>query len=301
MSRSWVLTALVGTVLLFVALSTASLSRAVGGLERQLSVRQRQGFTDELDVIALLRKERGALAAERSLLSQQIARMSRVLDGAPSPDLAAVGDLGATEESTEEAEESEAAPSVDAPDRPVPLDIEIMDDLSWEGLNARSRSIPSPRPNGMLLLQGDIERVLADESWNPGGKKLGAVETERLRKLLREYRYFARESIVECTETLLKPLMKDFDLAEAYVEFDPADDTIEAVRRDSNGIALISVTGPSEREGLRRRYYFEPDVYPEVYHWDQVETERGLERYVEIYELLNGAESPTDDETGAVQ
>ena len=53
----------------------------------------------------------------------------------------------------------------------------------------------------------------------------------------------------------------------------------------------MSISGTSDEPGKRRVYYFYPDEFPELYHQQSVESQRSLQTYVEIAELLGVSES----------
>ena len=71
-------------------------------------------------------------------------------------------------------------------------------------------------------------------------------------------------------------------LTAPYVEY-PRDEGPPAPGRP-----CVSHAEASDTPGMNRIYYFFPEEYPELVHQKRVETERGLETFLEIYYRLNG-------------
>jgi hypothetical protein len=234
-----------------------------------------------LAALETISRERGRFAIERARLVGHTARLEECIR--------ALGERGANRNpGTAPASEATSFdlqsryPELDLSRRPVPSEIPGMEPAEIEEVLHRRKSLP-PGLNSGLLLSGDVDHVLANSAWNPQGRNLTQAERMELSQLLGNYRYYARLSPVERYETYVKPEVPRLRAAEAYVEYAKGEGPPIAEG------ARISHAEPSERPGTKRIYYFHPDDYPDLAHHERVERERGLETFVRIYELINGA------------
>src|SRR5690606_12483363 len=104
---------------------------------------------------------------------------------------------------------------------------------------------------------------------------------EELSRLLFEYRYFARFSQVERFKGLVQPEVERMRKVGAYVELRLSEPVpyIEGVP--------VAHVEPSETDGFKRAYFFHAEDYPDIAHHERVCRERGLEVFLEVYDLVN--------------
>jgi len=134
---------------------------------------------------------------------------------------------------------------------------------------------------GLGFLGVDVEALLRDPAWNPGGRELPIEERKKVATLLENYRYFARTSAVERSE-LVESEVKRMREAGAYIEY-PVGEPPPRFR----GLD-ITVVEPSDRPGYKRMFVFFEDDYPELLRRVRVERQQALKILVEMYELING-------------
>jgi hypothetical protein len=228
--------------------------------------------------IAVLKQLARDLAGERTRLERGTAELAACLGGKVASDPAATPADTVTEPSA-----GEAAPV--AADAPYPPQIVCLEANELHALEERRDQI-DPRPSDQVLILGDEDTVISDPAWNPTGRDLSDEERSTLEKLIDEYRYFQRLSIMDRHKTMMRPEKDRLLAIGAYVEYDPKEGPPPVPER--NGRPVMTLTAPSDHVGLRRVFYYYPEDFPDLYHWQQVESERSLERYVQIYELLNG-------------
>jgi hypothetical protein len=217
--------------------------------------------------------EQQKLTAELRRLLRQIEKDRSHVSAEPAPATAPA------EEFDMEALWQEAALSV-RHERPVPADIPLMSPEEIAAVRERRRHMPS-KLDDALLIQGDAESVIQNPLWNPTGRDLTEKERDELGRLMSDYRYFSRLSLMERVNLVVKPEIPRMREQGDYLEY-----KIGETPPRLEGVTIAHST-PADRPGYRRIYCFPPETYPDLYHQEQVEQERALERFVEIYSLIN--------------
>ena len=166
-------------------------------------------------------------------------------------------------------------------ERPDPLAIPLLSTEEKEILYAKRAAMPFELTDSALL-HGDLQSILESKLWNPKKRTLTSEEMVRLARLVSEYRYFRLILPIEIFRNGVKPELQRLREAGAYIEYSQEEGPpqLEELR--------ISHAEPWERPGFMRLFCFWPEDYPELNYQEQVERERSLERFVQIYELING-------------
>ena len=237
---------------------------------------------------AELASERVRLADKLRLLDKLIARLRATTSSPAAP----AGGTGNEMRCAADPAFGEASPGQDTT-RPDPLAIPVMTKEKLSLLRAKRSAMP-PYLDDAVLLRGDIESIVRDRRWNREGRKLNPDERTRLAELVSQYRYFRTISPLERFRNGVQPELDRLREAGAYIEY-----PLEEGPPELDGLR-ISHAEPSDRPGFMRLYCFYPEDYPDLNHQEQVERERSLERFVQIYELLNGPlRIPPQDGTAA--
>lgn len=133
-----------------------------------------------------------------------------------------------------------------------------------------------------VLLEGSVDDLLQDSSWNPGRKQLDPMKREEARGWLEKFRFYARSAAFKRIKEEIEPEVTRLREEGAYLEY-PAHEAPPAVP----GV-LVSHAEESDKPGMLRIYYFDPNDYPEMDRQVKVERERSFEAYVELYYAING-------------
>ncbi len=234
----------------------------------------------------LLTRERGNLAAERTRLCQIVASLREAVNTLPGKSampLPPDPSMSATPLAGQGPEASSPKPATITDGETAKPNISLialMTDEERAALKETRRALPRGIDES-LLLQGDIDMLLRDTSWNPDGQPLNADNREILAGLMRDYEYFARQSYTERYETMITPAVEKLRAAQAFVEY--------SQKEPPPAVAGISITHAElQADGTSRLFYFPPEDYPEFYRHKRIAEERAAERVVMIFELLNG-------------
>jgi len=243
--------------------------------------------------MAAVRAACDRLAAERARLEDRCDRLERLLFSVQRKSLKEKA--GKKKDGVSAAQEDPFDPNeafaqvalVGGLGRPDPLQIPVMTEDELQLLRAKRKAMPLELTDGALL-QGDLDSLLENRLWNPNGRALSSAERLALAKLVSEYRYFRKISPIERFRKGIRPQIERLREAGAFIEYpqDQGPPLLEGLR--------VSYSEPSERPGYRRLYCFWPEDYPELNHQEQIEGERSLERFVQIYELINGPLVPAE-------
>ena len=260
-----------------VALLVANLSLG-SALERLSARRVDESLVALDDAASEFEAERSHLSSERARLTESIERLRAVWSNAELQPA-----------SYDESEEGQpldldaiwsemAANSV--AERPDPQAIELLSPEELSELSEYRQAVGRAASDGVLIA-GDVDSVLADPSWNPDGLELDAESRVEIGKLLAEYRYFARLSVMERGELTGEDVARRREVG-AYVEYESG--TLPAHIPDR---LAFSYAEPSDREGFRRMYFFEADDHPDLYHHAQVENQQALRVFVDVHRLIH--------------
>lgn len=242
------------------------------------------GRENVLGIAELLAKERAHLAAEGALLSDKVSALRETLHtlrnvrGSSSKE----NHDNVPESSTRDGTIANLAESENSDNEPFGRPdigvIPLMSEAEKAVLRQRAAALPSL--NEDVLLEGDSGIVLEDSDWNLTKRELTPQEHTQLGKLLKDYRFFAKESQVERYQTLVAPEVQRLRKAGAYVEY-----TAEEGPTSIEGIKITHAE--ADGSGVFKMYYFHPEDYPELYRHRTVSEERAQETFIAIYELLN--------------
>jgi hypothetical protein len=233
--------------------------------------------------IGSLREERARLAAERTRLEDRLESLDRLVAEIRTwqeraDDVRSEPEPTAGDSDMDAVYASAAEPGIT--ERPRPAELPLLSEEEKADLQAWRAIMPGNLSEGPLLL-GDVDTVTGNPQWNPDGIDLDEEGRLELARLLSEYRYFARLSFTERFNHYVLPEIPRLRDSGAFVEY-PAEDPPPRVEG-----TCTSHSEASDRPGYRRLYYFFEDDYPELAHHKRVERERVLERFVQIYRLLN--------------
>lgn len=271
---------LLNVVLLATTHSLSSSVRRVS--ERRLDAAQAL-LVAERDALA---RERLRIAAQRARLEDRLSLLAGVaglrLDGrhGDTESRDGAGDAADGADPAAWWDEARVDPVHEKPD---PLAIELLDEQELQEIRRYREQAMPPRPSEGVLLTGDVDAVLGDPDWNPESVSLSREKRAELARLMSDYRYFSRVSLME-RHRMVQPEVARLREVGAYVEY-PSDDPPAAP-----GELAMSHAEPSDREGYRRMYYFFAEDYPDVYHQSRVEQEQALRVFVDIHRLIH--ESP---------
>jgi hypothetical protein len=240
-------------------------------------IEERRGLDARIeDERASLRRQRAELAALSAELSRQV---ENIASAGNDPE-ATTNAEGAEDQNFDGESRWYEIALEPFHERPDPAAIPPLSPEELEALWDVRRSMPVDL-NDAVLIHGDVETVLEDAHWNPKQRKLSAQERGELARLLSDYRYFARLSIMERTMRGVLPEIPKLRELGAFLEYaeSEAPPAVDGVK--------ISHAERSDRPGYRRIYYFTHDAFPALYHQQRVEEERSLETFVRIYQLIN--------------
>ncbi len=233
------------------------------------------GQRDSEEVVAALRNERARLSAEVARLADRLSVPGAASAGAGVPAEAAAASSAQVVPVVAAGADGEDVPF----ERPAMDTIPLLTDAEKAELSRMAAALP--RLPAKLLLQCDIDALVASPEWNPGGRQLMVEERRELGRLLAEHKYFARDSHQERYNTMIAPEVPRLRDAGAYIEYKVGEAPPAAA-----GVK-ISHAERYSADGIRM-YLFRPDDYPDLYHHQAVAEERAKETYVKVYQLLNG-------------
>ena len=102
--------------------------------------------------------------------------------------------------------------------RPNQATIPKLNPEELQALREMRETMP-PVLNDGVLIQGDVASVLENSEWNPQKHELSADDRLELARLLSDYRYFARLSIMERVQGGVLPEIKRLRDAGAFLEY----------------------------------------------------------------------------------
>lgn len=274
MGAKWVILSLllVNAALLFSNWTLTQSVNALGGSKRLAELEVR------------LSRETNRLAAERARFAE---RSGLLIDAVSHLGLQnftnathtfGLADSG-VQRSPPNDEMSDLLEKADISEKPDPNSMPLMTEDEKVRLEALWSTLPKLSEGP--LLQGDLDGLISDSSWNSSGRKLDDQERVQAKKLLDDYRYYARVSNVERFKTMIEPQLPALREAGAFVEYG-AKEAPESLPGVTISHAEIDETGKS------RLYYFHSEDHPDIYRSKQVCDERSQESFIKIYNLLNG-------------
>ena len=164
--------------------------------------------------------------------------------------------------------------------RPNIEETPILDEASFGDIIRRRARMPR-YIKAAPLRHGDIDSLLRDEEWNPSGRELDREERAQLVVLLNDFRFYSEISPRERFEDVILPI-------------------VDSMREDGQGIPYPSDSPPPAIDGqpithsestddpaVNVLYAFSREDYPELHHDRTVEDQRKIEKFVQIYELIN--------------
>jgi hypothetical protein len=165
-------------------------------------------------------------------------------------------------------------------DRPNIDQIPVLDEAQFGEILERRKQIPWGLSE-QLLLQGDVDEILASQEWNPSGRNLDPAERVALASLLKDYKFYTRISRKDRVENEVYPLVEMMRQEHEYIEY-PAD-----VGPPSLKEVAWTHSELSDDPDILRLYVFPKESFPDMWHAKQVEYQQEVETFVKVYELLN--------------
>ncbi len=229
------------------------------------------------DIEAAFARESSRLAAERMHLTEKLSTLTQLIADLKGQ---AAGSGAPPEETPEGAELLTLLDQVGITEKPDPMKIPLMTEEEKARLEADWGVLPPLMDN--LLLQDDVDLLLGDPLWNPERKNLSPEARAQVDRLLKDYAFFARVSLVQRFQRFIEPEVSRLREAGAYVEFEGR---AKPASPSGEFISHMESAGPNRH----RLYYFYPDDAPDLFRFKKVCEERGRETFVKIYQAIQGS------------